>query len=225
MAEILRTQSFVSDAARLIADCARESIAQRGQFRLGLCGGNTPRPVYFALAGMDLAWDKFLFTFGDERCVGPEDDQSNFKMAQGTLLRPAGIKEANVLRMRGELDPHTAADEYEGKLAALAGSDSRFVHDLLLLGLGDDGHTASLFPGTEALAEADRNVVANFVPKFSVYRITFTYPLINAARKVVFLLDKPQKLPIVEEITGGGSDYPAAKVQPVSGDLTWLVGI
>lgn len=223
--DILRTRNFVSDAARFITDRAKESISQRGQFRLGLCGGNTPRPVYTLLAGEHIPWDKTLVTFGDERCVGPNDNQSNFKMAQSTLLGPAGVPEQNVLRIRGELEAEAAALEYERQLAAHTASESRFVHDLLLLGLGDDGHTASLFPDTAALAETERNVVANFVPKFDTHRITFTYPLINAAREIVFLVDKPEKLPIVEEIARGGSFYPAAKVRPESGKLTWILGI
>ncbi len=159
-------------------------------------------------------------TFGDERCVPPDDAESNFRMAEESLLNRVEIPNENILRMRGELPPNEAADDYEAMLAAFG--EKRFVHDLILLGLGDDGHTASLFPGTAALEEQERNVVANFVPKFDTYRITFTYPLINAARHVCFLISGPKKKAIVDAILDGRSEVPAARIAPTR--LTWLLG-
>ena len=225
---VIRSNSFVDDAAQVILESAREAIEARGCFRLALSGGNTPRPVFSRLAeiGWELPWDKVVFTFSDERCVPPEDEQSNFRMAKLALLDRVASP-ARVLRIRGELAPRAAADEYESRLAELASAsgESRYVHDLLLLGLGDDGHTASLFPGTEALGENARNVVANFVPKFSTHRITFTFPLINAARHVCFLVNDAGKDKILSEILAGGpTDYPAARVKPENGRLTWLLG-
>ena len=224
---VIRSKSFVDDAGQVILESAQEAIEARGSFRLALSGGNTPRPVFARLAeiGWDLPWEKVVFTFSDERCVPPEDEQSNFRMAKLALLDRVAAP-ARVLRIRGELTPEEAADEYEWKLAELASEsgESRYVHDLLLLGLGDDGHTASLFPGTEALGEKARNVVANFVPKFSTHRITFTFPLINAARHVCFLVNDAGKDKIIAEILGGQAAYPAARVKPKNGRLTWLLG-
>ena len=198
-------------------------------FRLSLCGGSTPRPVYAELAriGSDLDWEKIQITFGDERCVPPDDAQSNYKMAKEALLDHVSIPAGNVFRMRGELPPDVAASEYEAKLAAVAArfGESRYTHDLILLGLGDDGHTASLFPGTAALDETERNVVANYVPKFATHRITFTCPLINAARHVCFLVNDAKKAGVIDEVLSGKSDYPSARVAPASGELTWLIGV
>ena len=167
-----------------------------GIFRLSLCGGSTPKPVYAALADCDeIDWERVLVTFGDERCVPPNDERSNHRMASEALLNQVGMTPANVMRMAGEMEPQEAADRCEGqlkKLAQLAG-EPVFVHDLILLGMGDDGHTASLFPGTEALEEKERWVVANYVPKFEEHRITFTYPLIAAAKEVLFLVNGQRK--------------------------------
>jgi 6-phosphogluconolactonase len=128
---------------------------------------------------------------------------------------------AKVLRIKGEIDPAVAADDYEAQLDAISPD---FRHDLILLGMGDDGHTASLFPGTEALAETKRRVVANFVPKFDTWRITFTYPFINAAHAIAFLVNDPTKQPLIDAILAGGSGYPSEGIKPTNGTLTWLIG-
>jgi len=225
-ADILRSSEFVTDAVALIVKEARKAIEERGVFRLGLCGGSTPRAVYAALANVALPWEKVQITFGDERCVPPEDAQSNYRMANETLLTPAGIPKENIFRMKGELDPARAAEEYEQLLAAEAArtGETRYRHDLLLLGMGDDGHTASLFPETAALEEMERNVVANFVPKLNAYRITFTFPLINAARHVCFLVNDPRKEPVFQQVLAKSGGYPSERVTPVSGRLTWILG-
>lgn len=219
--EILHSRDFLSDAVALITGAADQAIAERGVFRIALSGGNTPRPVYAALAESGCDWNKWEVTFGDERCVPPESDQSNFKMAKDSLFDHAAIPAANILRMAGELDPALAAKSYEAELLARS---APYVHDLILLGMGDDGHTASLFPGTEALGITDRLVVANYVPKFSTWRLTFTYPLLNAARHVCFLVSSAGKEPILEGVFGGQSKYPSAAVCPTSGRVTWLLG-
>jgi 6-phosphogluconolactonase len=219
--EILHSSAFVSDAVTLITEAANRAIAERGVFRIALSGGNTPRPVYAALAECACDWGNWEVTFGDERCVPPENDQSNFKMAQVSLFDRAGIPAGNILRMAGELDPAEAARKYEGELLARS---NPYVHDLILLGMGDDGHTASLFPGTEALGITDRLVVANYVPKFSTWRLTFTYPLLNAARHVCFLVSSAGKEPVLERVFGGQSDDPSAAVDPSAGRVTWLLG-
>jgi len=219
--EILHTRSFVSDAVALIAGEAEKAIAARGIFRIALSGGNTPRPVYEALAALDLPWDKWQITFGDERCVPPDNDESNFRMARLAWFDPARIPAASILRMEGESDPAAAADKYERELLSLS---TPYVHDLILLGMGDDGHTASLFPGTEALHASTRLVVANYVPKFSTHRLTFTYPLLNAARHVCFLVSSPGKEAVLKEVLAGNPAYPSAAVVPNDGLVTWLLG-
>jgi len=224
--EIVHSSSFVVDAVALIAAEAETAIAERGLFRLSLCGGNTPRSVYALLARSGLPWDRVQITFGDERCVPPDSDQSNFRMARETLLESAAIPAENVFRMRGEIDPKEAAREYEAKLAAVAArfGEARYRHDLLLLGIGDDGHTASLFPGTSALEETERDVVANFVPKFDAHRITFTFPLIAAARRVCFLVNDPAKEEVVRKASAGDLRYPSGRVCAECGRVAWLLG-
>jgi len=226
--EVLHSTSFVEDAAALIRTAAREAIAARGLFRIALSGGRTPAPIYRLWAGTagDLHWDRVQITFGDERCVPPDDEQSNYRMARETLLDTVPIPAGNIFRIQGELPPPQAAADYDARLSQVASrfGEPRYRHDLLLLGMGPDGHTASLFPGTEALAESTLNVVPNFVPKFNTWRITFTYPLINAARHVCFLLQGADKKPIVDQILAGQGEYPAARVCPADGRVTWLLG-
>jgi 6-phosphogluconolactonase len=223
--EVLRTKTFASDAANFILTRARESLDERQQFRIALSGGNTPRSVYADIARRDLPWKKFLFTFGDERCVPPENDESNFRMANEALFRPASVPDSSILRMRGEIEPVLAAKEYEAQLDVLAAKrgEKIYEHDLILLGLGDDGHTASLFPGTEALSETQRRVVANYVLKFNSWRLTFTFPLIFAARAVCFLVGANKNPKLIERIFSGDSALPAARVDQNAKSVTWII--
>jgi 6-phosphogluconolactonase len=224
--EVLRTKNFVADAANFILDLARKALAERHEFRIALSGGNTPRPVYTELAriGRDLPWDRILITFGDERCVPPDNDQSNFKMARESLFLPANVPEKSIMRMRGEIDPQIAAQEYQDQVDVLATQrgEQIYRHDLILLGLGEDGHTASLFPGTAGLEENTRRVIANFVPKFNTWRVSFTFPLINHARQVCFLVNKQSEL--IDRVLKPNAPYPAARVNPNNGQVTWILG-
>jgi len=222
--EIIHSTDFVKDAVALIEREADIAILERGEFHLALSGGNTPKPVYEALAARRDAWKEWIITFGDERCVPPDSDQSNFRMAKESFFDHAPIPSENILRIRGEADPAIAAQEYEDELRKRARGHSIYRHDLLLLGMGDDGHTASLFPGTEAIGVTDRWIVSNFVPKFNTHRITMTYPLLNAARHVCFLVNSKGKDAILEEVFSGKSSYPCAAVRPLEGNLTWLLG-
>ncbi|HEY5894812.1 MAG TPA: 6-phosphogluconolactonase [Chthoniobacterales bacterium] len=218
MPEILRTTTFADTAARFILNAAGNAIADHGSFHLALSGGNTPKAVYQKLAAHKPDTSKWVITFGDERTVPPDHAQSNYKMATDAWLSQTAAK---VLRIKGEIDPAAAADDYEAQLDAISPD---FRHDLILLGMGDDGHTASLFPDTEALAETKRRVVANFVPKFDTWRITFTYPFINAAKGIAFLVNDPSKQPLIEAILAGGTEYPSEHIKPVNGTLTWVIG-
>lgn len=225
--EVISTRSFVADAAAFIHEQARTALAERGEFRIGLAGGNTPRPIYQELArsAHELPWERVFITFGDERCVPPEDAQSNYRMARESLLIPAAVPESSVARMRGEIDPQIAAQEYEEQLHVLAAQkgEAFYRHDLVLLGMGDDGHTASLFPGTSALEERTRRVVANFVPKFNSWRITFTFPLLEQARRICFLVDGSKHRGLIERVLGGDLDVPAARVAHGGNPVTWIV--
>ena len=226
--KVIRTCNFVPDAASFILKQARKAMAERNEFRIALSGGNTPAPVYARIAAEahDLPWDRVRFTFGDERCVPPDDSQSNFRMAREYLFVPAAIPEKSIMRMRGEIDPQIAAREYEDQLDAIANERGEpiYKHDLILLGLGDDGHTASLFPGTTALAEMNRRVVANFVPKLNAWRLTFTFPLINHARHILFLVGASKNPQIIERVLAGDQQFPAARVNPSAGEVTWIIG-
>src|SRR6266536_3469692 len=225
--QVIRTKNFVADAADFILERARQAIGERNEFRIALSGGNTPRPVYARLAAAnDVPWDLVRFTFGDERCVPPDDPESNFRMARETLLAPAAVPEKSILRMRGEIDPQIAAQEYQDQLDSIASERSEpiYRHDLILLGLGDDGHTASLFPGTAALEETTRRVVANFVPKLNAWRLTFTFPLINQARHILFLVGAAKNPGLIERVLEGDQQLPAARVDPSAGEVTWMIG-
>ena len=225
---VIRTKNFVADAARLILEQAREAMAEHNEFRIALSGGNTPAPVYARLAAeaYDLPWNSVRFTFGDERCVPPDDPKSNFRMARENLFVPAAVPEKSIIRMRGEIDPQIAAQEYEDQLNAIATERGEriYQHDLILLGLGDDGHTASLFPQTAALDETTRRVVANFVPKLNAWRLTFTFPLINHARRILFLVGASKNPQLIERVLAGDRQFPAARVDPSAGEVTWMIG-
>jgi len=225
---LIRTKNFVADAADFILDQAHQALGERNEFRIALSGGNTPIPIYTRLAaiGHDLPWELTRITFGDERCVPPDDQQSNFRMARDTLLAPAEVPEKSILRMCGEIDPQIAAKEYQDQLDLLATQRGEpiYRHDLILLGLGDDGHAASLFPGTVALDETIRRVVANFVPKLDAWRLTFTFPFINHAGHVCFLVGAAKNADLIERVLEGDPRFPASRVNPSAGDVTWIIG-
>src|SRR6266511_1272433 len=147
--QVIRTKNVAVDAASFILDQAHKALGERNEFRLALSGGNTPIPIYTRLAalGHDLPWEFTRITYGEYRCVPPDDRESNLRIARETLLAPAAVHEKSVLRMRGEIDPHVAAQEYQDQLDLMATQRGEpiYRHDLILLGLGDDGHTASLF--------------------------------------------------------------------------------
>jgi len=224
---VIRTKNFVTDAAAFILEQARTALAARGEFRIALSGGQTPRPIYaeFGRIACDLPWERVRFTFGDERCVPPNEPESNFRMARESLFEPQSIPEKSIMRLRGEIDPPLAAQEYEGALALLAAQrgETIYRHDLILLGMGDDGHTASLFPDTAALGEQVHRVVANFVPKLKAWRLTMTLPLLNQSRQVLFLVRGDKKPQLLERVLAGAPEFPASLVKPPDGQLTWMI--
>jgi 6-phosphogluconolactonase len=220
-------------AADLFVASATRARAARQQFSVALSGGSTPRSLYTLLAAPpyrdQVDWSSTLVFWGDERCVPPDHPDSNYRMATETLLSHVPIPPSHIFRMQAELpDPAAAAARYEETLrsafALAPGAWPRF--DLILLGLGPDGHTASLFPHTTALAVADRLVVANPVEKLNTTRLTLTAPVINNAAAVVFLVagaDKADPLAAVLEGPSRRNDLPAQLVAPAHGELIWLV--
>jgi len=188
--------------------------------------------LYALLASADynrrIPWNQVHLFWGDERCVPPDHPQSNFRMVRESLLTKIKIPPENVHRMAGEKEPKTAAVEYEEQMMKFfrlsEGTLPRF--DLILLGLGEDGHTASLFPGSDALNETKQLVAANFVEKFNAHRLTLTLPVLNHGADVVFLVAGQSKAAVVKEILGKKTDspvLPAARVMPLDGHLTWLI--
>jgi len=216
--------SLVRAAAEHFAAQAAEATDARGRFLVALAGGATPRAAYALLASDDFAlrvdWLRVYVFWGDERCVPPDHADSNYRMAREALLDHIPIPASNIHRIRGELPPEQAAVACEAELRAVLGAEGRF--DLILLGMGSDGHTASLFPGTKALEERGRWVAANFVEKLDAWRVTLTLPAINATRQVTFLVSGADKAGTLARVRAG-DPLPAGLVQPVEGELAWLV--
>lgn len=209
---------LVEVAAGYVRAVAAAAIAARGRFRIALAGGSTPRALYPALVrGVD--WTRAAVFFGDERAVGPTDPQSNYRMARETLLDPAAVPDANVFRWVGEApDLDAAARDYQEALTTNAAPPWL---DLALLGLGPDGHTASLFPGTTALAEASRLAVAVDVPAQGVHRLTLTYPALCGAGDVCFLVTGREKASALAAVLRRSApDLPAARIMRREGPVT-----
>lgn len=212
-------------AAETFAEEAAKSIREKGGFTVALAGGSTPKALYELLATEyrdALDWNGVHAFFGDERTVPPDHEDSNYRMAYEALLSQVPV--GSVRRMRGELDPRKAATLYEQALRTFFGGTLRF--DLVLLGIGEDGHTAGLFPSTPALDVTDRLVVENPVEKLGAVRLTLTAPAINAAKRIVFLVAGEAKAGALEKILEGDTnphEYPAKLVRPKGEATTWMV--
>ncbi len=219
---ILAAEKFVSISNR--------AIKTNGQFTVALAGGSTPKSLYQLLASdaykNRIDWKRVFFFFGDERPVLPTDEESNFRMANENLLKPLQIAEENIFRWQTELT--TAAENYEQTIKEFFDlSETEFPSfDLILLGMGDDGHTASLFPFTEALTETSRIAVENWVEKFAANRLTLTFPAINNATNIIFLISGASKAEVLREVLEGefrGEQLPSQNVKPDDGNLLWLI--
>ena len=225
-------QDLFQAAAEDLIATATHAIELRGRFTIALSGGSTPRNLYTLIAAnasTSLPWPQAFFFWGDERHVAPTDAGSNYRMAEETILSKVPIPAANIFRIPAENPEASAvAQSYEQTLikffAVKPGDFPRF--DLILLSMGPDGHTASLFPETEALLEKSRLVVANRVEKLNTSRITLTLPVLNAARRVAFLVSGTDKAAALHEVLEGsapGEKYPSKLVQPSDGKLIWFV--
>lgn len=216
-------------AAEQVVKIAAQAIAERGGFYLALAGGSTPKRLYQHLASepfkQQIDWKSVHIYFGDERSVGPEHADSNYRMACEALLNHLDIPAQQIHRIEGEqTDLQNAAQKYEEALQLLPSSNAQPQFDLVLLGMGDDGHTASLFPGTSALDERSKPVVALAVPQLNTSRVTLTYPVINNAQQVMFLVAGEAKAARLEEVlvSAPQGSYPVQSIQARS-KLSWLL--
>lgn len=222
-------------AAEEFARTATEAVAKNGAFTVALAGGSTPKALYGLLVGVPafrsrVPWDKMHVFFGDERHAGPDDKDSNYRMANESMLSKSPLRPEQVTRIKGEYaDTEKAALEYEQALRAYFtlkdGELPRF--DLVLLGMGDEGHTLSLFPGTKALQPSpNRFVVRNWVGKLYTERITLTAPAANQANQIIFMVTRPDKALALKAVLEGPYEpeqLPSQFIQPASGNLLWLV--
>ena len=226
MPDIVRfpTPAAVANAlADRTAAALRDALDREPRVTLCLTGGSTPEPAYRRLATLDVDWDRVHLFWTDERCVPPDDPRSNAGMAMRTLVRPAGIADTNVHRFRGELGGEQAAAEMERELEVFFGADgARF--DVLHLGMGGDGHIASLFPGSDAVDETERRAVSTTAPPTMdvADRVSLTLPVLNGARAAFFGATGEGKRDAFARALAGGDAVPAARIDP-AGELTWLV--
>lgn len=216
--------ALAREASERFVALARSAIAAQGHFSVALSGGSTPRLLYEQLVAQPMEWQHVHVFWGDERCVPPEHPDSNYGMAQRALLSQIDIPAHKVHRLKGELDPAQAALQYENELRVTFGALPRF--DLILLGMGTDAHMASLFPGTPALHEHRRWVMAQTVEKLQIDRLTLTPPVINHAANIIFLVAGHDKAAALQSVWHGPHDpdrFPAQIVIPMTGRVIWLV--
>lgn len=221
-------------AAQFFTDAAAKAVQARGRARIAISGGTTPKAMFSLLADptqpllKQVPWGKLDLYWVDERCVPPTHADSNYRMTNETLLSKVPLDPARIHRMEGELDPEAAAARYESTIRntfRLEGAETP-TFDLILLGMGDDGHTASLFPHTEAISDLTHIVVANHVPQKDTWRITLTWPVINQAREVAFLIEGEAKAQVLHDVLLGPyqpDTFPSQIIRPASGHLTLLL--
>lgn len=214
-------------AAELFRDAALQAIAEQGRFSAALSGGATPQRLFRRLGTSyrkKIAWDKVHLFWSDERCVPRDHEQSNFRLAYDELISCIWIPSENIHRIKGELRAGDAAGYYETEMTKHFREDLP-VFDLIMLGVGADGHTASLFPGSEALGEKQRLALPVFSSTALHWRVTLTLPVLNAAKQVLFLVSGRSKSGIVGSLINKreNNGYPAAMVKPAAGNITWLL--
>ncbi len=224
------SQELAWAAALRFAGLAEQFVAERGKFTIALSGGSTPKAMLSLLAGKPFAdslpWHSIYFFWGDERSVPPDHPDSNFRMATEALLGKVGVPQENIFRIPAEDEDHqSAANRYSAAIQQFFNTDHP-QFDLIFLGMGADGHTASLFPGTAALQITDQIAVANFVEKLNAWRITLTARTINQARNVIFLIAGEDKAIALKEVLEGERQpetYPSQLIHPTNGSLLWML--
>lgn len=220
---------LIQESAASIAGLIKKLLIEKGKCSFVLAGGSTPEGVYETLASgayrERIDWSKVHLFWGDERCVLPDHPGSNYRMANEALIDHIAIPQENVHRIPAEKEPAIAANEYESSLRKFYGDKADFpTFDIVLLGIGEDGHTASLFPGTSALEENRRWVTEVYVSKLDVYRITMTLPVINNGKNIIFLVAGAPKADIVKHVYNRtDATYPAMQVEPVDGKLVYFL--
>ncbi|HET6690724.1 MAG TPA: 6-phosphogluconolactonase [Miltoncostaeaceae bacterium] len=223
--EVIVVKDVATLADRAAARIEQVALAQPpgGRATIALAGGSTPKAAYQQLAARCPPWGRVTFFFGDERCVPPEDAASNYNMAKGALLDRIPLRPDQVHRISGELPPEEAAARAEEDVRAFVPGSPYPVFDLVLLGMGADGHTASLFPGSAEVEVTDRLMVPVHRPDLpQPWRVSLTLPVINAARQVLMLVGDGAKAPMVRRAVGGDPALPAGRLDP-AGRLVWLV--
>jgi 6-phosphogluconolactonase len=217
-------------AASLFMNASRIAITEKMRFTVAISGGSTPRKLYGLLGSEEyrhqMDWPRVHFFWVDERCVPKEHEESNFKAAFDAFLSKISIPDGNIHRIKGEEFPGKAAQEYQEELWNFFGRSGIPLFDLIILGVGEDGHTASLFPGSEALGEKERWVVPIYLKKPKINRITLTLPVLNNASQTLFLVSGPSKATVLSEIIENEHNrvkYPAGLIDPVHGDVLWLI--
>jgi 6-phosphogluconolactonase len=221
---VLPDATALSDAAALFIESIARGASMEQPLTLALAGGSTPRAMYQHLAGRTVAWAKVRVFFGDERCVPPADEGSNYRMAREAMLDRVPISPPHLHRIFGELPPEDAARRAEDDLRAHVSGDPVPRLDLIILGMGPDGHTASLFPGGPETEVTDRLMVPVHRPELpQPWRVSMTLPVLNAARRVVFLVADGAKAPMVARAIAGDESIPAGRVRPTDGELIWMV--
>ncbi|HEX8737738.1 MAG TPA: 6-phosphogluconolactonase [Pyrinomonadaceae bacterium] len=213
-------------AAQLIVEIASRILRTSDKFSIALAGGSTPESLYKLLASdafkNKIDWTKTLAFFGDERCVAPDDTESNYRMANAAMLARVPLPKENIFRLRGEIEPEKAALEYDEIIKKTLGENARF--DLILLGMGDDGHTASLFPKSRALRETEKLVAANYVEKLNANRLTMTFRAINRAKNVLFLVSGAKKAEMIKKVLSSETiDLPSSLIKPENGKCRWFL--
>jgi 6-phosphogluconolactonase len=217
-------------AAAIFVNTSRNSIATKKRFAAAISGGSTPRRLYTLLSTDayrdQVDWQRVHLFWADERCVPGEDEASNFRTAFDTLLSRIALPEKNIHRIKGEETPDKAAIDYEEEIRRFFGESERPRFDLIILGVGEDGHTASLFPGSKSLEETVRLVLPVYWDELKKNRITLTLPALNNADRILFLVAGSAKSAVLSEILGRGEEkkkFPAGLVRPVGGTITWLI--
>ena len=217
-------------AASLFVEMAKKAFIQKTRFAVVISGGSTPRKLYGLLSseeyGHQIDWEKVHFFWADERCVPKDHEESNFKVSFDSLLSKVSIPVGNIYRIRSEEDPEKAARDYEKEIRVFFGNLDWPVFDLIILGMGEDGHTASLFPGSKSLEERERLAVPVYLEKPGINRITLTLPVLNHGSQILFLVSGRSKATVLSEVLGEGHKrdrYPAGLIDPVYGELLWLI--
>ena len=223
-------EQLTGAAAERFASSAQNAISTFGRFTAVLAGGSTPKPLYEKLARepfrSHIDWPRVHLFWGDERCVPPNHQESNYLMAKMALIDHVPIPHENIHRILGELGAEAAAEDYQKELHHFFKGSKEPIFDLVLLGMGDDGHTASLFPGTAAIHEEERWVVGHYVSKLGAWRITLTPPALNAGRRIIFLVKGSGKAGRLREVFAGHfqpDHLPVQVIQPTSGQVVWML--